>query len=84
MKINKTIQNELDKLSNDIKNKYGLRINIDKTGLAFESKNKDGYINIKFDRSFNISSDDICINIKNKKVAMSLWNKNYLWHLTVY
>ena len=84
MKINKTIQNELDKLLNDIKNKYGLRIDTNESGVIFESKDKSGYVNIKFDRSFNVSSDDICTDIKNKKMVMSLWNKNYLWHLTVY
>ena len=84
MKINKTIQNELDNLPTEIKNKYNIRINNKKDALVFEFINNSGYVHIDFDRSFKITSDKATINIKNKKMFMSVWKNNYIWHLTVY
>ena len=84
MKINKTIQNELDKLPTEIKNKYNIRINNNTAGIVLEFQDKNGYVHIKFDRTFKITIDTICIDIKNKKMNVSLWKKNYMWQLTVY
>lgn len=80
MKINKNIKIEQNKLDDEFINKYG--INFNEKCVMFN--NSTYSINIPYDKTFKIIFHDVTTEIKNKKMAVTLWNNVYLMHTTVY
>ena len=84
MKLNKTIEKELNKIPDEIKEKY----NIDNYN-CFDKKagiiiHNPSVINIMFDRQFNVEITKYTIDISNKTLCVCLWINTYKMHTTIY
>ena len=85
MKLNKTIEKELNKIPDDIKEKYNINNYMPKVekneGLIIHTPS---CINIMFDRKFTINNTEYTVDIINKTLCVSLWKKSYKMHTTIY
>lgn len=85
MNINEPIRKQLDKLTDEIENKYGIRKRISEpfdTGIV--SDKNGSYVNINYDEEFSIHETEYCFEIKNKRVNVSLFKGTYLVHIAVF
>ena len=85
MKLNKTIESKLNKIPDDIKEKYNIdnytSFNNNKTGILIHHP---AVINIMFDRKFNVEITKHTIDISNKTMCVCLWIDTFKMHTTIY
>ena len=79
MNKNKTIQTELDKIPNKIKKMYAIKISKDHLLIHAPS-----YINLHYDKKFNIEIDEFTTTIKNNLVSVTLWDDVFVMHTTIF
>ena len=83
MKLNKTIESELNKIPDNIKEKYNIDnyTNFNKTGILIHHP---AVINIMFDIKFNVEITKHTIDISNKTMCVCLWIDTFKMHTTIY
>ena len=80
MKINNTIKTELDKIPDEISQKYNIR-DYNKKGVILHIPS---VINIMFDKNFNVEIGEYTIDISNKTLHVCLWIDVLKMHITIY